>query len=310
MVIMSATWKQRFLQILLILISCRHINTKTPASTEPPLAPVAPLLQDVRSVVLEGESHSEKVELLNPVNLTLECIWTGSRNKSPNITALWTKDGKVLESKRSTVELKNEQYTLRSVFTIVSEESLGNYTCVFENEAKIDFILTAPQISESQDKIISYVGDTVAIACKLDKTKPKPSTWNWYRANSTDKEQIVPSAETHRYKIKNEENKTKLLIHNLTEADAGLYYCGAVYPLNTTLAHVELKVITIFEPLKPFIAIMIEVIILVAVILLYEKSQSKKSPTTGYEINDQMNTLAQGDNSESEGNSSIRQRKV
>lgn len=42
-----------------------------------------------------------------------------------------------------------------------------------------------------------------------------------------------------------------------------------------------LKVITFHEPLKPFIAIVIEVTVLVAAILLYEKSRSKKTSSAG-----------------------------
>lgn len=32
------------------------------------------------------------------------------------------------------------------------------------------------------------------------------------------------------------------MVQNLTEADGGLYYCGAVYTISTTMGHVELKV--------------------------------------------------------------------
>ncbi|XP_035513776.1 embigin [Morone saxatilis] len=306
---MSASWKQFFFQILLLLISCRHINTKTPGPTPPPLVPNSPLPTDVKSVVLKGESHTEEVELLSPVKLTLECTWTGSQTKLPNITGFWRKDGEEIESSRRTVQLENEQYNLRQVFNIVSEKDLGTYSCVFGGEATIDFFLAGPQIGEVRDKpIVSYVGDYVVMTCKMEEAKPMPSTWNWYRANGTDKEQIF--AEPQRYEIKNEERKTKLLVHNLTEADSGLYYCGAVYAISTAIGHVELKVITFYEPLKPFIAIVIEVIVLVAAILLYERSQSKKKPTAGNETNDQNNTLTQGESNGSEGSSSTRQRKV
>ena len=41
---------------------------------------------------------------------------------------------------------------------------------------------------EVRDKpIVSYVGDSVVIICKMEETKPKPITWNWYKANGTDK---------------------------------------------------------------------------------------------------------------------------
>ncbi|XP_070690179.1 embigin isoform X2 [Pempheris klunzingeri] len=282
---MSATWKQPFPQILLLLVSCRHINT--------------------------SESLTEKVELLNPVSLTLECTWAGDQDKNPNITGLWRKDGDEIENSQLTVPLENGQYNLKRVFNIVSEENLGSYSCVFGSEAKIDFVLAAPQIGEVRDKpIVSYVGDSVVIACKMEETKPKPNTWRWYKENGTDKEQIFTAAEPHRYEIKNEERKTKLLVHNLTKADTGLYYCGAVYAISTAMSHVELKVISFQEPLKPFIAIVVEVIVLVAAILLYERSQSKKNHTAGNGTNDQSNTVTQGENNGSEGSSSMRQRRV
>ncbi|XP_076587567.1 embigin [Chaetodon auriga] len=308
---MSTYCKQLLFQILLLVGSCRHINTKTPVPTPTPLAPISPLPTLERSVVLKGQSHTEKVELLNPVSITLECTWTGNHNKPPNITGYWTKDEDEVENSRLTVQLENEQYNLKRVFNIVSEENLGNYSCVFGSEVKIDFVLAAPQIGEVRDKpIVSYVGDSVVIACKLDETKPKPNTWNWYRANGTDKEQIFAAAEPHRYEIKNQERETKLLVHNLTEADSGLYYCGAVYAISTAMGHVKLKVISFYEPLKPFIAIVVEVIVLVTAILLYEKKQSKKNHTAGNGTNDQTDTLTQGENNESEGSSSMRQRKV
>lgn len=55
-------------------------------------------------------------------------------------------------------------------------------------KALIPCCLPAPQIGEVRDKpIVSYVGDSVVIACKMEETKPKPSTWKWYKANGTDK---------------------------------------------------------------------------------------------------------------------------
>uniref|UniRef100_A0A3P8T0X4 Embigin n=1 Tax=Amphiprion percula TaxID=161767 RepID=A0A3P8T0X4_AMPPE len=309
---MSASWKQLSSQILLLLISCRHINTKTSSPTQPPLAPITPLKTDVRSIVLKGESHTEKMELVNPVNLTLECTWTGNQNKLPNITGYWRKDGEEIQNSRLSVQFHNGQYNIQQVFSIVSEENLGNYSCVFGNEAKISFILAAPQIGEERDKpIISYVGDSAVITCKMDDAKPMPNTWNWYRYNGTEKEQIFVAAEPHHYEIINKERKTRLVVHNLTEADSGLYYCGAVYAIGTTMSHVELKVITFMEPLKPFITIVVEVVVLVAAILLYERSQSKKKATAGDGTTaDQKNMLPQGDDNATEGSSSMRQRKV
>ncbi|XP_041644290.1 embigin [Cheilinus undulatus] len=308
---MSASWKQLFFQILTLLVSCRHINTKTPGPTSPPVDPISSLPTVERSYVLKGESHTEKVELLNPVNLALMCTWAGTQNKPSNISGLWKKDGEEIENSRVTVALKNEQYNLKHTFSIVSEENLGQYSCIFGDEAKIDFVLAAPRIGEVRDKpIVSYLGDSAVIPCKMEESKPKPNTWKWYKANDTGKEQIFSEAEPQKYGIKIEEWKTKLVVHNLTEADSGLYYCGAVYGISTTMGHVELKVISFYEPLKPFIAIVVEVIVLVTAILLYEKSQSKKDYTAGNGTSDQTNSLTPGENTGPEESSSMRQRKV
>ncbi|XP_067377880.1 embigin isoform X2 [Channa argus] len=303
---MPASWKKLFFLILL-LISCRHINTTGPVPTTP--VPISPLPTDARSVVLEGYNHTEKVELMSPVQLELQCIWSGNQNKPQNITGYWRFNGKEIEDSRLTVQLENGQYNLTRVFSIVSEENLGNYSCVFGDEAKIDFILSAPQAGYIRDKpIIGYVGDSVVMTCHMEDTKPKPITWNWYRENGTEKLQIVTTAEPHHYNIKSEDYDTKLVVENLTEADSGLYYCGAVYGISITITPVELKVITYWEPLKPFIAILVEVIILVAAIALYERSQSKKNHAEENGANaEETNAPTQ---EEPEGNSSVRQRKV
>uniref|UniRef100_A0A672IP12 Embigin n=1 Tax=Salarias fasciatus TaxID=181472 RepID=A0A672IP12_SALFA len=239
------------------------------------------------------------------VVLSLECTWTGNQKKAPNVTGHWMKDGEELQDSRLTVALENEQYNLR-------RESLGNYSCMFGNEAKIDFILAVPKIGDVRDKpIVSYIGDTTVITCKMEETKPKPNTWNWYKDNGTDKEQILPAADVLHYEIKVMEWKTKLTVYNLSRDDSGLYYCGAVYAIGTAMSHVELKVITIMEPLKPFIAILTEVVVLVAAILLYEKSQSKKNLTTGdqiAELSDLLDRLWCTEN-RSEASDSVRQRK-
>lgn len=47
---------------------------------------------------------------------------------------------------------------------------------------------SAPQMGELRDKpIVSYVGDTAVMECKMEETKPQPTTWTWYKANGTEK---------------------------------------------------------------------------------------------------------------------------
>ncbi|XP_032434655.1 embigin isoform X2 [Xiphophorus hellerii] len=194
-------------------------------------------------------------------------------------------------------------------FNIVSEEHLGNYTCVFENEAELDFILAVPQIGERREKpIVSYVGDFVVLTCKMEDNKPVPRTWNWFKNNGTDKEQLF---EAQRYDITVNGRNTKLKVKDVSEANSGVYHCAAVYNISTSTSKMHLKVITIWEPLKPFLSILVEVVILVTAILIYERSRSKKKEAEANGPNaDPKNTQPQGEDEEAEESASVRQRKT
>lgn len=298
-----------------------NVSENSTAVTEPPVetpgpksssvAPLNPLQLGQRSVILTGENHTEKIEVVNPVALSLECVWAGN-NKGPNVTGYWTKDGKAIETSHSTIHLQNDGYHFRREFNIMNEEDLGIYSCLFGPQAKVDFVLAAPHLGEIRDKpIVSYVGDTAVMICKMDEKKAKPASWNWYIQNGTNKIQIESDSKDHRYKIVKDGKKTKLVVHNLTESDSGVYYCGAVYGIATSMGHMQLRVITFYEPLKPFIGILVEVVVLVTIILLYEKTGSKKNSQPGTEDNvDQITNLSHKDNDVAEENSSTRQRKV
>ncbi|XP_076006976.1 embigin isoform X2 [Genypterus blacodes] len=266
----------------------------------------------VMSVVLKGENQTENVQLLNRVRLELDCTWAANENKQPNITGYWTRDGDEIEDSRLTVPLQNEQYNLKRVFNIEHEEDLRKYSCVFGSQAQIQFILTVPGIDHVPDKpIVSYIGDYVALVCKIKDTAPKPDTWRWYKSNETDKVRTDVLAEPGRYEIKNEDLKTTLVVYNLTKEDSGVYHCGAVYPLKTSVGELTLNVLSFMEPLKILFAIVAEVIILVAAILLFEKWQSKKKPREENGMNPLPTDEMMQEESNSLGESSaLRQRNV
>ncbi|XP_008416236.1 embigin [Poecilia reticulata] len=297
------------INILLMLATCRLTSSETVGPTLTPLTLASALPTNSTRVHLTGENKVENVELLNPVNLSLECIWTGNQDKQPSITGYWRKGGEEIQDSRVPVAPENQQYRLQRVFNIVSEEHLGNYTCVFENEAELDFILAVPQIGEKREKpIISYVGDFVVLTCKMEEKKPVPRTWNWFKTNGTDKEQIF---EAQRYNIIVNGHKTKLKVKDVSEADSGVYHCAAVYNISTSTSKMHLKVITIWEPLKPFLGILVEVVILVTAILIYERSHSKKKEAEANGRNaDPKNTQPQVEDDEAEENTSVRQRKT
>ncbi|KAK6306605.1 hypothetical protein J4Q44_G00235300 [Coregonus suidteri] len=299
------------LQLILLPLCWRGIYT---TETNPQLVLTDPVTTVFKSAVLKGDSLVEKVEILKPIDLELACTWTGNPNKLPNITGYWRKDGIEIPNSRLTVQLENEQYNLKRVFRI-NEDTLGNYSCIFsdtDKEAKIDFNLAAPEVGDKTDKpIVAYVGDSVAMACK---TKLPPNTWLWYKANGTEQELINASTDPLRYKIIIVDgNTTKLTVMNLTEEDSGVYVCSAIYNIKASVSRVEVRVITFMEPLKPFIAIVAEVIILVLLILLYERWSSRKSsnsPTENGMHAEQTHKLTREGNNGMDENTTTRQRKI
>ncbi|XP_067084445.1 embigin [Osmerus mordax] len=304
---MSSTWIHS-LRIILILLSRGIDTTETP----PPLVPDdSPALLE-KSVVLKGDSHVENVELLEPTKVKLDCTWTGNKTKLPNITGYWKKDGIEIANTQVRVQLENEQYNLKKVFSI-NKDNLGDYSCVFvgsQDVAKIDFHLAAPKMSDMRDKpVVSYVGDSVVIDCK---SKKPPVYWLWYKVNGTEKELIDTGANASRHgmHVNAEGYHSKLTVLLVNESDAGIYSCSAVFHIGASEGHVELRVITFIEPLKPFLAILVEVVVLVFLILLCEKRNSRKQNHSGNENQSaQTSKLAQGENGMEES-STIRQRKM
>lgn len=75
-------------------------------------------------------------------------------------------------------------------------------------------------------------------------------------------------------------NETRLKIMQLSEEDQGSYWCHAIFQLGESEEHIELVVLSYLVPLKAFLAIAAEVVLLVAIILLCEMyTQKRKKPS-------------------------------
>lgn len=69
---------------------------------------------------------------------------------------------------------------------------------------------------------------------------------------------------------------SRLEILKLTKEDGGVYWCEASFDLGTSEARFELRVLSITTPLKPFMAVVIEVALLVITIALLEVCSKRK----------------------------------
>ncbi|XP_051981728.1 embigin [Xyrauchen texanus] len=295
------------MHLILLLLYCDGINTVTNPSPE--FKPVT----TVQRAVSKGQSHAiiEEVAILKPQYIELLCNLTDTPNNVLFITGYWTKDGQEIENSEETVNRNYEQYVLKKNFSIQARD-LGNYSCIFrEYEAKVTFILDVPAMKDKRDKpVVSYIGDSVVLVCILN---PSPKSWNWYKTNYTGKELINDTASPLNYNIITNMTETKLTVLNLTEEDSGKYICSAEFDIKPSESYVELKVLSYMEPLKPFLAIVAEVIILVTLILLCErcnKRQHNNSASTENEAYSEQTSKLTRDESNGVESTTARQRKL
>lgn len=70
------------------------------------------------------------------------------------------------------------------MFAVCSVESF----LFFYHYVVLPCLHSAPRIDVVKDKpVVSYVGDTAVIECKMKNKDINPNTWHWFRGNVTEK---------------------------------------------------------------------------------------------------------------------------
>ncbi|XP_036894438.1 embigin [Sturnira hondurensis] len=243
----------------------------------------------------------KNITLQNPSNIELACQFTASGDPN-SVNVSWKKDDEPLENGyfiKATDRFVYTQYW----FTIMNSKQLGNYSCIFQEEKKKrgTFNFKVPEIHGKNKPLITYVGDSTVLMCKCQDCCPL--NWTWYSSNGSV--QVPLDAQmTDKYVINGTSvNETRLKIMHLSEDDQGTYRCHAVFPLGEIEDHIDLVVLSYLVPLKPFLAIAAEVVILVTVILLCEMYTQKKKnrPDDGKEF-EQIEQLKSDDSNGIENN--------
>ncbi|KAI4901703.1 hypothetical protein NFI96_029236 [Prochilodus magdalenae] len=290
---------------IFILFLCQGVNTGSTHSKQTGDANVH------KAVLSKGQNQGpvEEITIRKSQKLSLSCTMTDISSKPANITGYWKQDGLKMENSEQTGQ-RDKQYLLKKEVDVTG---LGNYSCVFSSsgsgEEEATFVIKAPVLKERDKPIVSYIGDSVILVCHMDHG---PNSWEWYKLNGTEKVLLNITAEPNKYKINSAENDTKLTVLNLTEEDAGKYACKALFSIGPSEGKVELKVLSFSEPVKPFLAIAAEVVILVTLILLYERhSHSRKRDSTeNGPQSEQTGKLTQDETNGVDGGTTTRHRKV
>ncbi|XP_069412494.1 embigin isoform X6 [Ovis canadensis] len=233
-----------------------------------------------RNVTLERPNMpvEKNITLERPSNVELTCQFTPSGNlNSVNVT--WKKGDKLLEDNYLVNTTGSILYTQYRV-AIINSKQMGSYSCFFgeKKQQRGTFNLKVPEINGKNKPLITYVGDTVVLICKCQDCLPL--NWTWYSGNGSVQVPIgIPVNDKYVISGKHA-NETKLKITQLSEDDQGTYWCHAIFELGESEGHVELVVLSYLVPLKAFCAIAAEVVLLVAIILLFEMyTQKKKKPS-------------------------------
>ncbi|KAM9104112.1 embigin [Megaptera novaeangliae] len=216
----------------------------------------------------------KNITLERPSNIELTCQFTTSGDlNSVNVT--WRKGDELLENNyliNATGSILYTQY----MFTIVNSEQMGSYSCFFEEkkEQRGTFNFKVPELHEKKKPLITYVGDSVVLMCKCQDCFPL--NWTWYSSNGSVQVPVgVPMNNKYVINGKNA-NETRLKIMQLSEEDQGSYWCHAIFQLGESEEHIEVVVLSYWVPLKAFLGIAAEVVLLVAIILLCEMYTQKK----------------------------------
>ncbi|XP_027601465.1 embigin isoform X1 [Pipra filicauda] len=238
-------------------------------------------------ILLPGPSGTlleTNISLANASTVELSCkLDPNSYLKNPQVT--WKRGNETISHTSKT----ENSWSIKLV--IVDSSKMGSYSCILKGVEEISatFNLHVPKIEAREKPIITYEKDTAVMVCKSDST---PMTWTWYMMRGSKPVIINESLWTDKYLISRlSANVTRLRILKLTKEDAGVYWCEAVFELGKSEGKMELKVLSIMAPLKPFIAIVAEVIILVTTIILYELYSKRKGKCTGGKACDQTEKL-------------------
>ncbi|KAF6124113.1 embigin [Phyllostomus discolor] len=243
----------------------------------------------------------KNITLQSPSNVELACQFTASGD--PNaVNVSWTKEEQPLES-GYVIRAADGVVHTRYSFTISNSKQLGRYSCFFqeEKEKRGTFNFKVPELHGKNKPLITYVGDSTVLICKCQGCCPL--NWTWHSGNGSVQVPLDVQM-TDKYVITGTNvNETRLKIMHLSEDDQGTYRCHAVFPLGEVEDHLELVVLSYLVPLKPFLAIAAEVVVLVTVILLCEMYTQKKKnrPDDGKEF-EQIEQLKSDDSNGIENN--------
>ncbi|GJQ65988.1 putative immunoglobulin [Trypoxylus dichotomus] len=192
------------------------------------------------------------------------------------IVVSWKKDNLTLEAKKDKLVFESTpgNYSVRVLNG--NDNDAGQYACLFSVGGKLlnKTILAASNIDvETQDNLNVVEGEKLRITCHATG-KPAPNiTWQIGNEIYTNSSGNVKLQEDPEKKIPN----AILIIEKVNMTNRGTYTCRGYSSIidKTVEDHTLVRIKDRYAALWPFLGICLEVFVLCAIILIYEKKRNK-----------------------------------
>uniref|UniRef100_A0A8C0BIS5 Embigin n=1 Tax=Buteo japonicus TaxID=224669 RepID=A0A8C0BIS5_9AVES len=218
---------------------------------------------------VSGTSMEKNITLDSATIIELSCRLDNKYSHLKSLQVTWKRGNETIRH----IDKTENSWSIQ--MKILDSSKLGSYSCILKGEEEISaiFYLQVPKIEGKEKPIVSYEGDSAIMICK--SSGYTPIAWTWYKINGS--EQTAVPLDFEGYVINSvSANVTHLKILKLTKEDDGVYWCEAAFELGRSKGNLKLKVLSLMVPLKPFLAIVAEVVILVTIVFLYEMYSKKK----------------------------------
>ncbi|XP_036304652.1 basigin-like [Pipistrellus kuhlii] len=168
---------------------------------------------------------------------------------------------------------EDSQPGLSTEYEVDPGERSGQYSCTFLSEptgrtARMS-VKVRPKVQAVTESVLGIEGERAVLECE-SRSFPPVTQWEWYKI--TDSGDLPLKNQSRKMFVVVSENGTELHIHKLNmKEDPGQYACYGTNSEGKVGAFITLRLRSRFTAFWPFLGVLTEVVVLVTVILAFEK---------------------------------------